>query len=441
MHSSKSNASLVLPIGLMLFSFFFGAGNLIFPPILGQMAGENLVMATLAFCITGVGFPLLGVLAMAINRHEDPDGMAMPVHPTYARAVTLLCALTIGPLFAIPRTAATSYDTGIMFLLPTSYQDMGLAAYSLFFFAMTYFMSINPSKIVDNIGKVMTPILLGSLAVLICAAVFSPVGPAEAPTGEYATAPFFKGFVEGYNTMDLLASLLFGAAAIKAIEGKGVTDQKELTSLCIKAGFIAAGCLGAIYTALSYTGATSASIIREATNGGQMLNIISAHYFGGFGKIVLATIIFFACITTSIGLTTAISSYFEKLTGGKISYKTFVTSICVFSFAISNVGLSNIIQFSIPVLCILYPITIAMVLLNVGKNIFHGDKYIFRSTMILTTIFSIFDGLRAAGIDTGAVNTFLAKVVPLYEIGFGWVLPCFGGIVLGYILKAVCGSK
>ena len=440
MEQPKLSLSLVIPIGLMLFSFFFGAGNLIFPPVLGQEAGDNLLMATLGFCFSGVGFPLLGILAMAINRFDNPDMMAEPVSPMYGRIVTILCALTIGPFFAIPRTAAVSFDTGIMALLPASMHDMGLAVYSAIFFAITYYCAINPSQIIDRIGKVMAPMLIICLSLLVGCAVFNPMGSAQAAQNAYVDIPFFKGFLEGYNTMDLLCSLLFGAATISAIELTGVKDQKQLTKLCIYAGIVAAVCLAVVYGSLAYAGATSVSVTGMVASGGQLLNKITVHYFGNFGKIVLALIIFFACITTSIGLSTAIPDYFTKLSKGKVTYQRFVAAICLFSFAVSNIGLSNIITFSIPVLCMMYPITIALVILNVGKDIFKRDKRIFRACLILTTIFAIFDGLRAAGIDTGAANTFLASIVPLYDIGFGWITPCFGGILLGFVWKA-CSPK
>lgn len=441
MTQQKIPPSLIIPIGLMLFSFFFGAGNLIFPPTLGQQAGDNLFLAVIGFCFSGVGFPLLGILAMAINRFDNPDLMAKPVSPLYGRIVTILCALTIGPLFAIPRTAAVSYDTGIMALLPAGMHDLGLAIYSAFFFALTYYFAINPSAIIDRIGKVMTPMLLLCLAALVGYAIIDPMGDTQPAQEAYATVPFFKGFLEGYNTMDLLCSMLFGAATINAIELKGIKEQKQLTTMCIYAGIIAAICLAAVYASLAYAGATSISVTGAVTSGGQLLNKISVHYFGNFGKIVLALIIFFACITTSIGLSTAIPDYFTKLTDGKVSYQKFVGIICLFSFCVSNLGLGNIITFSIPVLCMLYPITIALVILNVGKSIFKRNKYIFRACLTLTTIFAIFDGLRAAGIDTGATNTFLASIIPLYDIGFGWITPCFGGILLGFIWKAIAQKE
>ncbi len=436
----KISLSLILPIGLMLFSFFFGAGNFIFPPVLGQAAGDNLLSATIGFCISGVGLPLLGIIAMAINRSDNPDNLASPVHPNFAKALVIICALTIGPFFAIPRTAAVSFDTGILAFVPAGYHDLGMIAYSLFFFLLTYYLSVNPSKIIDNIGKIMTPMLLICLAILIAFVLLDPLGPTQAAQGDYAEVPFFKGFQEGYNTMDLLAAMLFGAATVNAIESKGILDHKLLTRLCIYAGIIAATFLALIYSSLAYTGATSVQAFGIVSNGGQLLNQIAVHYMGNFGKVILALIIFFACITTSIGLTSSISGYFNALFNEKIQYQRYVLAISVFSFAVSNVGLSNIIKFSIPVLCMLYPIVIVLVLLNVCSGLFKRDPYIFRPCVLFTTIFAILDGLKAAGINTGFIHASLEAYMPLYNIGFGWIVPCIAGIVLGFIWKA-CAQK
>ena len=439
----NNNMSLakILPIGLMLFSFFFGAGNLIFPPALGQMAGENLPAAVLGFCISGVGLPLLGILAMAILNGDDPNELASPMSPAFGKAITILCALTIGPFFAIPRTAAVSFDTGILLLLPEGYETMGLALYSLFFFALTYFLSVNPSKIVDNIGKIMSPLLLICLGILIFCVITNPMGDFQPANSVYKNAPFFKGFQEGYNTMDLLCTMLYGAATLKAIESQGVTEQKQLTKVCIYAGIIAAICLALIYGALAYAGASSTALFGIVANGGQLLNMISVHYMGFPGQVVLALIIFFACITTSIGLTTSISSYFNQLTGGRVLYQRFCVYICMFSLVVANFGLNNIIKFSIPVICMLYPIVIAIVILNVGQSIFKRDKAIFRICLTLTTIFAIFDGLRAGGFDLRALDSFLTQYLPFFDVGFGWLLPCFGGILLGFVYRMVFPNK
>lgn len=436
MQNDKLKPSLIIPIGLMLFSFFFGAGNLIFPPVLGQMAGENIGWGMLGFCLSGVGFPLLGVLAVAMKKSDNPDAIAMPMHPLYARAVTVLCALAIGPLFAIPRTAAVSFDTGVSALLPAAFDGFGLPLYSVFFFILTYFFSINPSKIIGSIGNFLSPMLLICLGVLVVCVLVNPTGSLQMPNPEFTTTPFFRGFQEGYNTMDLLAAILFGSITIKAIEAQGITDKAVLTKLCSYAGMIAAFFLAIIYVALAYTGALSINVFGIIPNGATLLSKICTYYMGFGGQIVLALIIFFACLTTSIGLTTAISGYFAELSNNRIQYERLVLFISAFSLFVANFGLENIINFSIPVICMLYPIIIALVILNIGHVIIQDDSLTFRLCLTLTTIFAIFDGLRVANIRFMALDNFLAQNLPLFDIGFGWVVPCFGGIVLGLLCKS-----
>ena len=436
MQNEKLKPSLIIPIGLMLFSFFFGAGNLIFPPVLGQMAGENIGWGMLGFCLSGVGFPLLGVLAVAMKKSDNPDAIAMPMHPLYARAVTILCALAIGPLFAIPRTAAVSFDTGISALLPAAFDGFGLPLYSAFFFILTYFFSINPSKIIGNIGNFLSPMLLICLAVLVVCVFVNPTGSLQMPNAEFTATPFFRGFQEGYNTMDLLAAILFGSITIKAIEAQGITDKAVLTKPCSYAGLIAAFFLAITYVALAYTGALSINVFGAIPNGATLLSKICTYYMGFGGQIVLALIIFFACLTTSIGLTTAISGYFSELSNNRIQYQRLVLFISAFSLLVANFGLENIIKFSIPVICMLYPIIIALAILNIGRVIIHDDPLTFRLCLTLTTIFAIFDGLRVANIRFMALDNFLAQNLPLFDIGFGWVVPCFGGIVLGLLCKS-----
>lgn len=435
MQNEKLKPSLIIPIGLMLFSFFFGAGNLIFPPVLGQMAGQNIGWGMLGFCLSGVGFPLLGVLAVAMKKSDNPDAIAMPMHPLYARIVTILCALAIGPLFAIPRTAAVSFDTGISALLPAAFDGFGLPLYSVFFFILTYFFSINPSKIIGSIGNFLSPMLLICLGVLVVCVLVNPTGSLQMPNPEFTTTPFFRGFQEGYNTMDLLAAILFGSITIKAIEAQGITDKAVLTKLCSYAGLIAAFFLAIIYVALAYTGALSINVFGIIPNGATLLSKICTYYMGFGGQIVLALIIFFACLTTSIGLTTAISGYFAELSNNRIQYERLVLFISAFSLFVANFGLENIIHFSIPVICMLYPIIIALVILNIGHVIIQDDPLTFRLCLTLTTIFAIFDGLRVANIRFMALDNFLAQNLPLFDIGFGWVVPCFGGIVLGLLCK------
>lgn len=432
--NNRANYAIIIPTGLMLFSFFFGAGNLIFPPTLGQQSGSNFIAATLGFCSTGVGLPLLGILAVALTGSDNPDTVSQPVSKKFARFITILSALTIGPFFAIPRTAATSYDMGIAALLPEGIGAVGLLGYSVFFFALTYILALNRSKLVDNIGKVITPMLLISFVLLVGCVIFKPMGAMQPAVGDYVNYPFLKGFQEGYNTMDLLCSLIFGAAIAQAIKDQGITETKDFFKVFVLSGLVAGACLGLIYAALTYTGASSVAVLGHVESGGKLLNLIAVHYMGAIGKIVLAILIFSACITTSIGLNVAIAEYFSSISE-KISYKAAVTAMCLFSLCVANFGLTAIIKLSIPVIYFLYPILIALVLLNVGRALVKNDSRVFKWCVGLTTVFALLDGIKAAGLMSATADSFLAAYIPMYTIGFGWLCPCLLGLVIGFAVK------
>lgn len=425
--------SIIIPTGLMLFSFFFGAGNLIFPPTLGQQAGNNFISATLGFCLTGVGLPLLGIYAFALIKSYHPDDISRPVSDKFARYLTILCALTIGPFFAIPRTAATSYDMGIAPLL-NSNNFIGLACYSAFFFITAYYLSIKRSALIDNIGKIITPVLLISFLSLILCVLFKPMGNLQVPVAVYNSIPFLKGFQEGYNTMDLLCAMLFGPTLAIAIQDKGITESREFLKIFILASIVAGSCLTIIYLGLTYAGAVSVAAFGQIANGGILLNMIAVHYMGFLGKLILAILIFCACITTTIGLNVAISEYFSELPGFP-SYNNCVRAICLFSFVVANIGLTAIIKLSIPVIFFLYPIIIAIILLNIFEVAIKRNQTIFRCCIFLTTVFAFCDGLKAAGLMSEAFNKLLTNYLPFYGLGFGWFCPSICGLIIGFLLK------
>lgn len=434
MEDQKMTLKKVFPLGLMLFSFFFGAGNLIFPPVLGQMAGDNLLAATLGFCFSGVGLPVLGVLALAVNHYVHSDEPGLPAGKWFARVVVILCALSIGPFFAIPRTCATSFSVGILPMLDASTEFWGLLVYSIFYFLLTIWMVMKPSRIVDMCGKLMAPLLLICLIILVVAVVVNPMGPIGEVTKDYATAPFVKGMFEGYNTMDALCSLLFGAAVIAAIEDEGITSAKEMTKSTIFAGLVAGVALTVIYAALSYVGAQSVSKLGMVANGGQLVQMITTSYFGSFGTVIVALIFFLACITTSVGLVTSISSYFQSISAGKLEYRKTAVAIVIFSTVVANFGLTNIIKYSIPMLVMLYPIIIVLIMLNIFPGVFKRNPYVFKASLWLTAIAAINDGLCCAGVKVFE-NCF--SWLPYYSMGLGWVTPAFVGIVIGFVLMAV----
>lgn len=420
----------ILPIGLMLFASFFGAGNLIFPPALGQSAGVNFLPAAAGFCTTGVGIPLLGIIAIGLLRASNPEALALPVHPKFAKALIVVTVLTIGPFFAIPRTGAVSFDVGILPFISAENYDLGLALYSLFFFVVTYFLSVNPSKIVDWVGKILTPLLLISIAILVVQVFMHPMGESQQAGGYYASMPYLKGFQEGYYTMDLLATMLFGTVVIDSIKVRGISEGSVLTRTCIMAGIIAAVLLAAIYFSLTYTGATSVAVFGVSDNGAIALSSIANYYMGTAGNVVLCLMIFFACLTTSIGLTVSAGSYLEQVLKYKMQYQRIAAIICIFSFAVSNVGLTKIISLSVPVLCLLYPIVIVLVMMAFMPV---KRACVYRSTLAFTIVFAIIDGLNAAGVPMKTAEALFKDVIPFYSAGFGWFVPSIVGLVLGIL--------
>ena len=427
----KSSLSLVklIPVSLVLFSSFFGAGNLLFPPLFGYLSGSNLNIATLGFCITGVGLPILGVLAIAMTGGTDLTEVAAPVNITYAKIIMFLSSMAIGPLFAIPRTAAFSYEIGIKPLFGTT-EPWQLAVYSALYFAFSYYVANNPSKVLNWLGKVLTPALLACLAVLFVKVLLAPSFTPDAPQEAYLEAPFLKGFQEGYNTMDLLASFLFGASTLTSIKTLGIDGKKMLIKTCLWAGLIAAGLLAVIYYFLGYAGAESHRYLSgEFSNGAGILVATAHEYLGAGGTGILSAIIILACLTTSIGLIAAISDYFHILFAGRLSKQTLGILIALLSFSLSNFGLDRIIKMAIPILCFLYPVMIALALLNVFG--FGGNKRVFRCTMWIVTLFAIFEGMKAASIPVPMEN--MLTIVPLYAEGFGWFTVAVMGAAAGVI--------
>ncbi|MFC4024876.1 branched-chain amino acid transport system II carrier protein [Oceanobacillus longus] len=419
-----------MAIGFMLFALFFGAGNLIFPAQLGQNAGTNLWPAAFGFLITGVGLPLLGILAMGFSGSRNLQELAGRVHPIYGIFFTALLYLTIGPFFAAPRTGTVAFEVGIAPFVSEGSQQTVLLIFTIIFFAIALLFSLFPAKIVDNVGKLLAPFLVVLLVVLLLVALFNPMGSIQAPQEAYQSGAFMGGFLEGYNTMDALASLVFGIIVINVIRSLGITSKGEILRATAKSGVIAISLLGIIYVGIAYLGATSTSVLGLFDTGGPVLSGAASHYFGMFGSIMMAIVITLACLTTAIGLITANAEYFHTLLP-KISYKVLVVFFSTLTFVIANFGLANIITYSIPVLMFLYPLAIVLMLLTFISPLFNHARVVYVATTAVTFLISIFDGLKALcdslGMDYFSwmkpVVSFYEQVLPFYDQGLGWLLP------------------
>ena len=425
-----------------LFGMFFGAGNLIFPVHLGQLAGRNVIPAIIGFIVTAVGIPIFGVAAIGITHSDGLQTLSSKVGKGYGIFFTCLLYLTIGPLFAIPRCATVSFTTGVApMLLDPSKEWLALLIFSAIFFAFVLFFSLRPGKITVWIGKIINPIFLLFLAVLVIAALTNPGASIAAvePVEAYATgtSSFFSSFIEGYGTMDAIAGLAFGIVVIDVIRRMGVDNDDAVAVDVLGSGALTGILMAVIYIVTILMGTQSRGLFEISDNGGIALTQIAGHYFGGVGQIILAVTITFACLKTSIGLVTSCSETFVKMTHGKISYKLWAILFTLFSFAVSNVGLSAIIEYSIPVLMLIYPPATALIILAFAGKLFRHDRAVYVSTMIFTWAAAIFDFFKTlpAGVRTAlrldAPVELAKRYLPLFDLNLGWLLPAVAGFVIG----------
>ena len=427
-------------IGSMLFGMFFGAGNLIFPVHMGQEAGSQLLPATAGFLITGIGLPFLGIVAIGISGSNGLFDLASRVHPFYAKLMTVLLYLTIGPAFALPRTATVSYQVGLAPYIAEADQTMALAVFTFVFFALAIIFSLHPSKILVWIGKVLTPLFLLFLAMLIGIAFLQPMGAIStaAVQGDYVNHAFFKGFTEGYNTMDVLASLAFGIIVVRTLHDLGVRTPGGVAWGTVKAGVVSVLLMGVIYSCLSYIGTASVGQFELSANGGIALAQIANFYFGPLGAVLLALIVTLACLKTAIGLITACAETFEELFPSRLGYRAYAWTFTVVSFLIGNLGLTQIITLAVPILMFLYPLSITLVLLAFLSAVFGSRQAVYFTTTIFTLFAAIGDAFNAMpkGIQQSAIVQQILSgyhILPFFDIGMGWILPSLLGLVCGCI--------
>ena len=428
-----------------LFGMFFGAGNLIFPVHLGQMAGQNALPAIIGFIITAVGIPILGVAAIGVTHSDGLQTLSGKVGKGYGIFFTCLLYLTIGPLFAIPRCATVSFTTGITPLLGAdSPERLYLLLFSAVFFAFVLFFSLRPGKITVWIGKIINPLFLFFFAVLMLAALLAPGAAISAvePVEAYRSDAFFPALIEGYGTMDAIAGLAFGIVVIDVIRRMGVDNDDTIAEDVLSSGLLTGALMALIYVVSIVVGAQSRGLFELSENGGIALTQIAGHYLGGVGLFILAFTITFACLKTSIGLVTACAETFSKMTNGKISYRSWAILFTVFSFAVSNIGLSAIIEYSIPMLMLIYPPAIALILLAFLGKFFAHDRTVYIATMIGTWAAAIFDCMKTlpapvqAALHLDAPIAFAAAHLPLFDKNLGWLLPAVIGFAAGMAIRA-----
>lgn len=416
----------LLFIGFTLFSMFFGAGNLIFPPFLGAQAGTNTWFAFAGFALSAIGFPILGVVAVA--RSGGLGSLAGRVHPRFAAVFTLLIYLSIGPCLAIPRTASTSFEMAVTpFLNPGGPAGALRLGYSAAFFGAALLLALKPEKLTDRLGKILCPCLLLLIAAVFAGCVIHPVGGYGGVGEVYAANPAVRGFLDGYQTMDTIAALNFGIVIALNIRAKGVEEEGAVVRGTIRAGWVAGAVLLAVYAMLAHIGALSGAAFPGAGNGAQTLTRLVAALFGPWGSVILAAIFVIACLNTCVGLISCCSTYFHGL-APRLSYRGWAVVFALFSMVVSNAGLDAILKVSVPVLNAIYPVAIVLILLSLFPPL-AGTRLVYPTAVGVTGVFSVLYALVGAGAPLAVLER-----IPLAGMGLGWVIPAALGVGAGLAL-------
>ena len=416
-------------VGFTLFSMFFGAGNLIFPPFLGAQAGVDTWPAMVGFALSAIGFPILGVVAVA--RSGGLEHLAGRVHPRFAQVFTFLIYLAIGPCLAIPRTASTSFEmAAVPFLGEGAPVGVIQLAYSAAFFAVAFLVALRPEKLTDRLGRVLCPCLLALIVIVFAGCLIRPVGYYGAAQGGYAALPAVQGFLDGYQTMDTIAALNFGLVIALNIRAKGVEQEEAVVGGTVRAGWIAGAVLLAVYAMLAHVGAMAGGVFPGATNGTQVLTQMVPALFGQWGAVILAAIFLIACLNTCVGLISCCSAYFHQICP-RFSYRVWAAFFALVSMVISNAGLNQIIALSTPVLGVLYPVAIVLIVLSLLHRWLGRFGRVYPVTVGVTGVFSVLFALDGLGIKVPGLSA-----LPMAGVGLGWLIPACIGVLAGVLFSA-----
>ena len=421
--------------GLLLFGIFFGAGNLIFPPTLGAQSGEQFLPAIAGFVFSGVGIAVLTLIIGTLNPKGYIYEISKKISPLFATIYLAALYLSIGPFFAIPRTATTSYAVGISPLLAEAYKGLGLIVFTLIYFVAAYLIALNPSKILDRIGRILTPVFAFLIIILVILGAFKYGANApQTATEAYQISAFGAGFLEGYNTLDALASVAFSVIAVQTLKQLGFSSKKEYISTIWVVGIVVAIGFSALYIGLGFLG-NHFPMTEEAMKGGTpgvyILSQATQEIFGSTAQLFLAAMVTVTCFTTTVGLIVSTAEFFNGRFP-QISYKVYATVFTLIGFAIANLGLDAIIKYSVPVLVILYPITITIVMIVIVNKFVPLSKPGMQLTMSLVTAIAVTSVLASSFEITTLTN--LINSLPFANASLPWLVPAIMGILLSLVL-------
>ena len=421
--------------GLLLFGIFFGAGNLIFPPTLGAQSGEQFIPAIAGFVVSGVGIAVLTLIIGTLNPKGYIYEISKKISPLFATIYLAALYLSIGPFFAIPRTATTSYAVGISPLLAEADKGFGLIVFTLIYFVAAYLIALNPSKILDRIGRILTPVFALLIIILVILGAFKYGANApQTATEAYQISAFGTGFLEGYNTLDALASVAFSVIAVQTLKQLGFSSKKEYISTIWVVGIVVAIGFSALYIGLGFLG-NHFPVTEEAMKGGTpgvyILSQATQEIFGSTAQLFLAAMVTVTCFTTTVGLIVSTAEFFNGRFP-QIGYKIYATVFTLIGFAIANLGLDAIIKYSVPVLVILYPITITIVMIVIVNKFVALSKPGMQLTMGLVTAIAVTSVLASSFEIVTLTN--LINALPFANSSLPWLVPAIIGILLSLVL-------
>lgn len=429
------NKKNILLLGFMLFSLFFGAGNLIFPPFLGMESGENFIPAIAGFISTAVFIPLLAVISVSLS-NNGLLAIGQRVNPLFGLIFTIVVYLSIGAFYGIPRASSVAYELGFVQVFEVE-SSLTLFLFTVVFFGVTYLLSVDPKKMIDRLAQILTPALLFVLTVLFVKA-FTTLNYTEKPVSEkFASAPFLSGFLEGYYTMDAIAALAFGIVIINGLKTSGVTKKKDIIRGTTYAGMIAGVGLTIVYLSLSWIGRVL-TYNKPVENGAEILVLATDRLFSVGGNLLFGTIVLLACLTTCVGLINACASFFNEIFP-TFSYKQYVVVFVLIGLLITNLGLNTILSIATPLLVFVYPFAIVLILLSLVQYFIGESKKMYVYSMAVTTIFAVISVLDFFNVRFEAVDSVLG-IFPLYENGLGWVVPTLIVATVGYVIDLTKGK-
>lgn len=432
---TQSRSLTLLVTGLALFAMYFGAGNLIFPVMIGIESGPAVTSAITGFLMTGVLLPVLGMVAAA-TAPEGVEQIADRIGHHPGLVFTVIIFLSTGMLYAIPRVATVSYEMVLDPLVPSNAAAGWLAEplFLLVFFAVTYVLAVNPKGMLDRIGGFLTPILLLFLFILIVTALIKlplDMGPAG---GEYADTPLATGLINGYFTMDAIASLVFGIVIIEALRRRGFETKNQLFTGTALAGVIAGIALALVYLGLAAVGSRLGTA--GLSNGAEALAHASTILFGRSGQLIFGVIVLLACLTTAVGLTGASTQYFRGLFPAVPRVPMVVFHVAV-AFALANLGLEAILQVVAPINQLIYPIVICIVFISILDIFVPGDlKWTYRLATWFGVAVGAFEALWSTQLPVFASLRGTLDAFPLGAVHMPWVAPALAGFVIGFIIDA-----